>query len=604
MDGFSDETWGITIRECYNHCGLDKIPYEFDFQVFATSFTNFLLPWIALTAQLPYETSTPWDNLLSLCLSVGSPALITYSLTLTIMNRYSLRTPWRDLYQKAQSRAVHDRYSDLSVRIQSIQYLLQEAQQVPLRASQERGWLSSLMVSPKNRDWWKNLQKRLKRTRRGVTFSLIAQILAAAIAWLFSIATAFQDSRGDRIVAHQLSSSSLWLWLVPVIWGWVAVGTQNAPDSIDEALKADGAHRAKETPIAQGEPLTVKGDQKGIVVRSGLALQPHRTQTNQGAFEVPPLRHLKLPKWLGGDIIGDEKREGPIFNYARVFTWWQLAHQVESALSTAVDAVYRGEACLPLQSPAQSQKWVQSRREENIAGDAYTTAQYCGLNHGKILAYPAWKTIPADVWKRIFSASVAAMTVQWGTTGSALLIAYYTPTKGIGCRSAGYLIYGGLATLVWLLLASSMMFSHAALLLYQQEHAEHPSTNFQEPHEPPTKKKRPLQRGYDRTFNHSLLCGLAVTSRLFGKTIAILNALWLIVSSLLEFTSVYDRCYCRGNQTGLGMEHGWIVLFKSEKDLADYATSSWVGGLTLSIIVCFGSYIFFWLASRRSAEEE
>ena len=27
MDGFSDETWGITIRECYNHCGLDKIPY-------------------------------------------------------------------------------------------------------------------------------------------------------------------------------------------------------------------------------------------------------------------------------------------------------------------------------------------------------------------------------------------------------------------------------------------------------------------------------------------------------------------------------------------------------------------------------------------------
>ncbi|KAF2192980.1 hypothetical protein K469DRAFT_714999 [Zopfia rhizophila CBS 207.26] len=604
---FTEATWGVSIKDCYKYCNNREVPYTFDFQIFASAFTNYLLPWLALTAQLPYETSTPWDNLLSLCLSVGSPALITYSLVITILNRYSLRTRWHTLHQSALSRAVHDKYSDFSVRVRAIQYLLQEAQQVPLRASQEKGWLSSLVVVPKNQRWWRGVQRRLRRTRRGVTFSLVAQILVAGVAWLFTVSSEFVASRGDRVVATQLSSGSLWLWLIPVIWGWVTVGTQSSSDTIDEALRNDIAYRAKEPPITHESSIREKGEQLGIMVRSGLAIQPHRVQTNEAAFEVPPVTNLELPGWLGADIMGDEKHEGPIFNYARVFTWWQLARTIECALITSVNAIATGQTCKPSQEKVVLVPWNTDRRpEENLAGDSYTTAQYCGLdlNRVQISAYPEWEEIPADVWKRIFVASAVAMFVQWGTVGPAVLIAFYTPTKGVGCRTAGYLLYGGLATLVWILLAVSMMFSHAAMLRYQRQHRQAPSMDFRGAFVVPDLPETRAPQGYERNSAHSILCGFAIITRLLGKIIAILNTIWLVLSSLLEYTAVYDTCYCRGNQTGLGMNKGWLLLFKSEQQLAQYATSPWAGGVAMSMMVCGGSYLFFWLRSRRSSREE
>lgn len=152
--------------------------------------------------------------MMSFCLAVGSPTMITYSLTLTILNRYWVRVRFHKLTMKAQLPAVHDKYAEYSNRVRAIQYLLQEAQQVPLRASQEKGWLSSLLVAPENQTWWRNVQRRLIRTRRGVTFSLVAQVLAAAIAWLFTVSSSFVTSTGDIVVAYQLSSGSLWTWLV------------------------------------------------------------------------------------------------------------------------------------------------------------------------------------------------------------------------------------------------------------------------------------------------------------------------------------------------------------------------------------------------------
>lgn len=565
-----------------------------------------MLPWLALTAQLPYETSSPWDNLLSLCLSVGSPALITFSLALTILNRYSLRTRWHSLHQNALSRAVHNKYSDFGSRIKAIQYLLQEAQQVPLRASQERGWLSSLIVGPENQAWWRNLQRRLAQSRRGVTFSLVAQILAASIAWLFTITSSFVDNRGDRAVANQLSSGTLWVWLIPVIWGWITVGTQSGSDTIDEALRADAAYRAKEPPILDQDPMTEESDQRGIMVRSGLAVQPHRIQTNEAAFEVPPVTNLELPNWLGADIMGDEKREGPIFNYARVFTWWKLASTIELALHTTVTNISEGRTCKPSEEKVTVKPWnYDGKPEENLAGDSYTTAQYCGLDlsRGQILAYPEWDEITANVWKRIVMASFIAIFVQWGTTGPGILIAYFTPTVGVGCKSGGYLLYGGLATLAWILLTASMMLSHAVLLRYQREHRNAPSMDFRRASIAPPAEQAVGPQGYERTRSHSILCGMAVITRFLGKTIAIGNTVWLILTALLDYTGVYDQCYCRGNQTGLGIERGWLVLFKLENDLSNFATSPWAGGVAMSLLVCVASYLFFWLGSRRTSSE-
>ncbi|KAJ7927974.1 hypothetical protein B0H13DRAFT_1968835 [Mycena leptocephala] len=46
-----------------------------------------------------------------------------------------------------------------------------------------------------------------------------------------------------------------------------------------------------------------------------------------------------------------------------------------------------------------------------------------------------------DVFSRIFIASVAALALQWSTSGASILIVYFTPTVGLGCRSGAYLLY-------------------------------------------------------------------------------------------------------------------------------------------------------------------
>lgn len=181
--------------------------------------TNYFLPWLALTAQLPFETGDAWVNIMSFCLAVGSPALATYSLSITILNRYWVRKTFGKLRAKARRRAVMARYGELEERIKAVQFLLQEAQQVPLRASQGKGWLSSLLVIPANATWWEEIAERLKHTRRGITASLVAQMLFAAIAYLFTVITSFQTDLGDPSTALQISSGSLWIWLVCAFLG-------------------------------------------------------------------------------------------------------------------------------------------------------------------------------------------------------------------------------------------------------------------------------------------------------------------------------------------------------------------------------------------------
>jgi len=187
---------------------------DFDFQSFSAAMTNYLFPWLALTAQLPFETGDLWSNTMSFCLAVGSPALATYSLSITILNRYWVRKRFGSLLSKARTLSVRQKYRAYEDRTRAARYLLQEAQQVPLRASQEKGWLSSLILVPRNDEWWEHLESRLKSTRRGVTASLVAQMLLASVTYLFTVITSLVASLVDASTGLQIASGSLWIWLV------------------------------------------------------------------------------------------------------------------------------------------------------------------------------------------------------------------------------------------------------------------------------------------------------------------------------------------------------------------------------------------------------
>lgn len=124
----------------------------FKFPTFSDGVTAHLLPWIALTAQLPYLTGSYLTNAIALFLAVGSPALITYSLVLTIFNRRDARKRFADLSRAARDVSARS-CLEFANRIDRVGEFVTESQHGPLRLSHEDGWLASLLLLHQNREW-------------------------------------------------------------------------------------------------------------------------------------------------------------------------------------------------------------------------------------------------------------------------------------------------------------------------------------------------------------------------------------------------------------------------------------------------------------------
>lgn len=294
-------------------------------------------------------------------------------------------------------------------------------------------------------------------------------------------------------------------------------------------------------------------------------------------------KHLRTPSWLGFSVLGDESMEGPIYNYARALTWFRFAEQLESGFSTILRH---------LRDPRSSRLQVNGRSwnsdtsdnlEEHLNGDHDQVAAYCGMPDINLNAYASWPELDAQVLHHLIFASLAGIIVQWGTTGPAILVAYKTPAVGLGCRSGSYLLYGVLSTATWFLLALSALLSHS--VMYHEQTANNKHSDI------------PVAK-HGRSRRLSTLCGLAVTSRLLGKTIGVCNAFWLVTSSMLEFTGSFQNCWCQTDALSM-RSTGWTVLYKNAADLANASAEYWAGGLVFSLTVIFGCMLFFLLASHR-----
>ena len=608
-----NETWGIDRETCIKFCNSTAIPLvcmksrrrgmglrklrerqDFQFQTFAGAFVNYLLPWLGLIAQLPTETESKNDGFMSLCMAVGSPALITYSLMLTIRNRALVREEFDVL--RRHVRDVQRMYRTFGQRLDAIQYVLEEAQQVPLRVSQEQGWFSSLTVVARNEPWWENLEGKLKDTRRGRTLSLVFQMGVAILAWILTIIAAFVSSLGDISTGLQISASNIWVWMVselsqhssnllttvqiPVILGWIRVGTQQLPKSIDKALETENAFLALGPPnvpdSTEENMYTESKNQRGLVVvdkrSSGLTPQTRRTP------QLPPEEYQRISQFF--NIRGDEKRRGPAFNYARTFTYCHLIRTITQALQTTIDNICDRNTC------SGEHEFQEQGYRAGLLGNGADTEAYCGLDSPdrEIYAYPEWSEIPSEIWIGIGFSAILALVLQWGTTGAALMIAYLTPTKGLGCRSGAYLLYGTNATVAWSLLAMSSLFSHSAMLRYQNEKQKEPLANARAAqangaafHSNGTGERvndmiplvplgssaqsrsssQPRRRISAAIWNRVPVRGLAAVTRYFGKFLAVANAFFLVAVSLFEFTGGFDNCWCKSDTVGCENLAGW-----------------------------------------------
>ncbi|KAJ7822578.1 hypothetical protein B0H14DRAFT_2598501 [Mycena olivaceomarginata] len=621
------EVWGITFGACVESCGMSVLRQGINFSEATIPLTTWLLPWLALIAQLPFEASDAWMNILSGFLCVGSPALATYSLSLTVLNRRYLAARFQAL-KRTVERETGPEYHFMAGRVEDAAYILQESQQCPIRANQRSGGLANLITlnGPHRQNFWEIAAKDLRNTRRGFTYSFGAQAVV--------------DSLGSPDVGLQFASSTVWSWMFPIVYGSIKVGSQYKSGCVEAALadnriifdpnacgdthgyqkglrpsadiykplalpsdvesgtpprippvEPDAAipleqilvgdrvlpDAATSQPVAStsGQPLRQRllvpnhdeavrsettpleqipvGDRalpdaatsqpvastSGQPLRQRLLVPNHdeaaRSETTLTPTHPPPDRPLSPPTWCGFDIRGDERHEGPIFNYGRLFTWFCRYHARRKRRGTpAPETTAEAARCC---------KWEESK---------------------DLHAFIACSELPGAVIKHMWMAAIAAVFLQWGTTGAAVFVAYWTPSIGIGCRSGSYLIYGVAATLSWIILILSHLLSHAAM--------------------------QRLERDPDQT--QGILSGLAVSTRLFGKTLAICNTMWLIASSVMEDIGFFQTCWC---QTDAYQYHqsGWTPVFKGQQDLRDVAQGIWIGGFIWSVVVCLIAGAFF-----------
>ena len=227
------KAWGISYYDCKNTCGAQDNTGYYDWGFLSQGVASWLIPWLALSAQLPFETKGQTTNLVALFLAIGSPALITYSLALRILGARWINSKFR---QVKENNATLRRPLQTKA-IKAARSILIETQHVPIQVyNGPRREIAQLIVNPENWAWWCSLQNRILIRKRKWTYSLYAQVGWVCLTQLLAIIDFFTSASSNSTIGIGLAINSLWLWMIPITLGWVYVGTQDSAGSIKAAL--------------------------------------------------------------------------------------------------------------------------------------------------------------------------------------------------------------------------------------------------------------------------------------------------------------------------------------------------------------------------------
>ncbi|KAJ7653260.1 hypothetical protein DFH06DRAFT_1093534 [Mycena polygramma] len=489
----------------------------FNWNIFSEQFTAWLLPYLALVSQLPFGARTRLDNLISMLLSVGSPTLAAYSLALTVLNGH-----W-----------IAERFSHLSYpNVRNAIKILSSLQQSPLHVNTEDSLLASLVVLHANDEFWAELEAWLNYVHTW-SIAAVASIIWVVLAYFFTVVDSFT---GGVVTYSTLNSNgqavgSVFLWLLPVVVAWLQISPKCDHDRVKEAIR-----RANELAY--------------VATPNG---QPTR------ASEVSNRHAISLKKG-GGAIHSDEYCSAPVFNYAR-FIPWTLA--VEDVYAAFREASEKSDSHQPVDSSTAWQSGDRNIRVRpaNRSGSLPQVAAYIepAMKSWALLLDDASHRRPRwgpGIMSRFLLASMMAIGLTWGTVGAAIVGSYFVPTKGIGCRVGSYLIYGVVSTVVWMMLVSSSILAH-----YSTFTATH--------------KGR-----YQHTKSTRMFGTVSILLRRIGKVLASMNAIWIVLACLFQFSSVFDRCICNSSVFSLG-KHAYNAIDLLPSDL-ERLNVSWIGGVALA----------------------
>ncbi|KIJ46523.1 hypothetical protein M422DRAFT_226773 [Sphaerobolus stellatus SS14] len=509
----------LTYPACVKACGSSQVP--FSWSLFFNRVSQWLLPWLALVSQLPFGADDKLDNLESVLLTIGSPTLAGYSLALTVLNgRWIAR------------RFAHYQWPNMRDAIR----VLTSLQQSPLEVDLTDGLLASLVILPQNDAWWKELVTWLNYTQTW-SMSAITSIAWVIIAYVYTVIDSFAGDITVTIPNNGQGVGSIWIWLLPVVIGWLQVSPTCNRLRVREALNR--ANNFARTATEQGLPV--------IAERKAIS--------------------LRIVDDSEIDVHTDEQCTAPIYNYARFFTWTKLVEEASEVFRAASERAEGHES-------VDGMEWIHgnSINEKNRTGTLCQIKRYSIPRRPKSrLKQSRWGS---NAISRMISASIFALILSWGTTGAALVVGWFTYTYGIGCRAGSYIVYGTFSTVSWMLLVASSMLAHMSRPDNIGENYEQEELGKDSESTLPTLSQIPIAR------NRRRYASWAITTRRIGKVIASFNAIWVLASCLFQFSNFYNQCFCNSSIFSL-WDHAYVVISFDGADAAAYK-KAWIGGVCLA----------------------
>ena len=500
----------------------------------------------------------PLDDVLSFWITIGSPALAAYSLQITHLNKRWITTAFSDVkYPNSKH----------------ISTVLSAFQHVPIRVSHHPPLLHSLIILPKNDDFWYYLAMAVEKTPRW-SIPLIINFVLVILSVILTVLDSYiqgPSSSGPGMVAT-------WVFLLPLIIGWLRVGCEPEPNHLRNSLDAASL---------------------GAWVATGQGDQPVGDTLAMEFVEDEDVDFARK----------DELKTGPLFNYSRAFT---SAVAAELTLELMRNAAANAERRIPVGTSRDGVAgvWVESEgdaiSDENRTGTDSEVTEYCTRvlprrksnpaptalldiepSETSIIPDPSNSTSAAQysevldtlypplplynphlvihnpsIWatgirKRVALAAILALGLQWGTSGVAVVINYSAPPYGLGCRALSHLLYCMTATTSFLLFLASSILAHMS-----------------RPHKRQNSSRSPRL--------HACINMGAIVCRRLGKLVAIVSAAGTLVACFLEITGAFDNCFCRS------------TTFDKGRDFVSYAaktTSSfarvWITGMVMAFSTAF-----------------
>lgn len=488
-------------------------------------------------------------------MTIGSPALAAYSLQITHLNARWLGKAFKDLEYPNSG---------------AISTVVSAFQHVPIRiSSNPAGLLPSLIILPQNDDYWELLLKGVEKTRRW-SIPLVMNFVWVVFAVLLTIIDSFHLSQPSNDVGYAIVAA--WTYLLPLIMGWLHVGSQPEPNHLRDCL--DAANRIAW--VAQGD--------RPVLVRE------------LGGQSTQAIEFIK------GDVDAarrDELRTSPVFNYSRAFTWSVKAEHILSLTkNAATKADGRGAVRVAGGSgdvAGEKRLWTDEQVIKHCTDNTTPFETVFGAPSPVLPPSPVSSRTPSTtiallpfydprgirrhsrwasgIWGRVGFALLFALGLQWGTIGAAVTIHYWKAPIGLGCRAMAFLLYGVLATLVLFLALTSSILAHIS----RPQHG-------------------PI---YWHSWSQTFLNGGAVFCGHLSKALAFASGIGITIICLFQSAGTFNNCYCSSATFDRGFHD--VVLLTINYTVGPGLIHVWIGGLVLafSTAVLFGISVYLGTPPRK-----